>query len=177
MRPEHFDALFDTFHHTVARLETLPSYAVGGAEGERLEAFHAGRARPLRNVVTDPWLARIARTSADGKTWRRVRVVDEPLTDYQRYQLASYRESQAVGERVSIVRRSALPVPIEGDFWVFDAYTSARRAVLMRYDKQGHWLGADLVDDTATVTDLAAQLDAVATAAVSLNEFLVGSDA
>ena len=177
MTPEHFDALFNTFHHTVARLETLPAYAVGGAEGERLEAFHAGRPRPLRNVVTDPWLARIARTVADGKTWRRVRVVDEPLTDYQRYQLASYGESQAVGEQVSIVRRSALSVPVTGDFWLFDADTSAARAVLMRYDAEGHWLGADLEDDPAVAAELVRQLSAVSTAAVSLNEFLVGSDA
>ena len=30
-----FDALFDAFGSTVVRLETLPAYAVGGAEGER----------------------------------------------------------------------------------------------------------------------------------------------
>jgi hypothetical protein len=175
--PEAFDALFDTFRSTVIRLETLPAYAVGGAEGERLAAFRAGLPRPLRNVVTDPWLARIARTSMEGKDWRRVRIVDDPLTDYQRYQMASYRESQATGEGVFIARRGDVPAPPTqvGDFWLFDAGTPEEHAVLMRYDEDGHWLGADDVRNPAAVAALVAESAAVIEHAVPLNVFLAGA--
>jgi hypothetical protein len=115
--PEEFDALFDTFHHTVARLEALPAYDVGGQEAVRIQAFREGRPRPLRSVATDPWLARIAvSTITAGKRWTRVRVVDEPLTEYQRYQLTSHQESQAAGERVLIAPRSAVG-DVGPDFW------------------------------------------------------------
>ena len=60
LAPAEFDALFNSFGTDVVRLEALPFYAVGGTEQQRLDAFHARRPRPLRNVRTDPWLARIA---------------------------------------------------------------------------------------------------------------------
>jgi hypothetical protein len=170
--PEEFDALFDSFRHTVARLETLPAYDVGGQEAVRLRAFREGLPRPLRSVSTDPWLARIAiSTITAGKRWTRLRVVDDPLTDYQRYQLASYREAQAVGEEVLLVRRSAdLVGP---DFWLFDEGEPDAHAVVMRYNPRGQWLGADLVTDPNEVHDLADRFHVVAADAVPLNEFLV----
>lgn len=173
MTPEEFDALFDSFRHTVARLETLPAYDVGGQEAVRLRAFRERLPRPLRSVSTDQWLARIAiSTVTAGKRWTRVRVVDEPLTDYQRYQLASYRESQAVGENVLLVPRAAGDVG--PDFWLFDENEPDAHAVVMRYSEQGQWLGADLVTGQKEVRALAERLHAVAAGAVPLNEFLVG---
>jgi hypothetical protein len=170
--PEEFDALFEAFRHTVARLETLPAYDVGGQEAVRLHAFREGLPRPVRSVSTDPWLARIAITTVTaGKCWTRVRVVDEPLTDYQRYQLASLREAQAVGEEVLLVQRSA---DVAGpDFWLFDENEPDAHAVVMLYSEQGQWLGADLVTDPREVRELAERLHAVAASAVPLNEFLV----
>jgi hypothetical protein len=86
-----FDGLLNSFQRTVSRLEALPAYDVGGAEAERIAAFRAGMARPDRNVRTDPRLARIAlSTLVEGKRWERVRVVDDPLSDYQRYQMESH---------------------------------------------------------------------------------------
>jgi hypothetical protein len=172
--PEEFDALFDMFHHTVARLEALPAYDVGGQEAVRIQAFREGRPRPLRSVVTDPWLARIAvSTITAGKRWTRVRVVDEPLTEYQRYQLASHQESQAAGERVLIAPRSAVG-DVGPDFWLFDEADPDAHAVAMCYDAEGHWLGATLVTDRDEVRELGERLQAVVARAVPLNEFLAG---
>ena len=164
-----FDALFDGFVATVVRLEALPAYAVGGAEQERLHAYHAGRARPLRTVRTDPWLARIAvSTVTAGKAWARLRVVDEPLTDYQRYQLASYRESQVVGEEIRIARRAVVG-DVGPDFWLFDD----RLVVLMHYHPDGRLDRRELRDDTQTLQKCRRRLDRVGQDAVALNEFLV----
>jgi hypothetical protein len=172
--PEEFDALFDTFHHTVARLETLPAYDVGGQEAVRIQAFREGRPRPLRSVTTDSWLARIAvSTVTAGKRWTRVRVVDEPLTEYQRYQLTSHQEAQAAGERVLIVPRSAVG-DVGPDFWLFDEAGPDAHAAVMRYDPEGRWLGASLVSYQDEVRELGERLHAAAARAVPLNEFLAG---
>jgi hypothetical protein len=167
-----FDALFDAFTTEVARLETLPAYAVGGAEQQRLAAFRGGHPRPLRSVRTDPWLARMAvSTVVAGKSWTRIRVVDDPMTDYQRYQLASYRESQAVGEQVRIAQRVAVG-EVGTDFWLFDR----RMVVLMHYDADGRVDRRELRDDRALVDRCRDQLDAVAALAVPLNDFLAVAD-
>jgi hypothetical protein len=171
--PEEFDALFDSFRHTVHRLEALPAYAVGGSEAERIRAFEHGLARPEQSVRTSPWLARIARsTLVDGKQWSRTRVVDTPLTDYQRYQIDNWRETQAVGSKTLIARRADVG-DVGPDFWLFDASTSAAFAVIMRYDKAGHWLGAEHTDDPTVIADLVAVQAAVDAHAIPLNEFLV----
>ncbi|OZM82628.1 DUF6879 family protein [Pseudonocardia sp. MH-G8] len=167
-----FDSLFDRFETSVARLEALPAYAVGGAEAERLSAYRQGRARPLRSVVTDPWLARMAiSTLTAGKSWTRVRVVDEPLTDYQRYQLQSYRESQAVGEQVQIAPRSQVG-DVGTDFWLFDEHGDQPRAVLMHYHSDGRLDRREIVEHREQIADLVALLRRVAVRAVPLNEFL-----
>ena len=115
MTPAELGACFDRFTATAFRLETLQDYT--GEEG-RLEAFRLGQPLPVRSVRTSPWLARIAVTTVAGKRWQRVRVVEEPLTEYTRYEMASYVESQAAGEEIRILRNP--PTPMRGDFWLFD---------------------------------------------------------
>jgi hypothetical protein len=167
-----FDALFDAFRSTVVRLETLPAYAVGGAEGERLDAWCRGSARPERSVRTDPWLARIAMSTInDGKSWRRVRVFDDPLTDYQRYQVDSYREAQAVGDRVVIASRPAVGETLV-DVWVFDQGQHGAHAVVMQYRPDGGVDRRELVTDSTSVADLATLVERVAAIAVPFNEWL-----
>lgn len=169
-----FDALFDSFRISAARLELLPAYAVADYEGDRLEAFLNGRPLPERTILTDPWLARIARTTLAGKTWTRARVVDDPLTAYESFELEVFKETQALGERICVARRSDV-VDSGSDFWLFDADTPTARAVVMDYDEQGGWLGARLVEDPATVAGLTARLRAVEDVAVALNEYLAAA--
>lgn len=165
-----FDGLFNSFDHTVSRLEALPAYNVGGAEAERIEAFRAGQARPDRNVRTDPWLARIALTTiTQDKVWERVRVVDDPLTEYQRYQLESHKEAQACGEKVLIARRAAAGRDLPTDFWLFDADTPNEHAAVMNYGLDGRFLGAEVTTDCS---DLKQALRTIRVKAVRLNQFL-----
>ncbi len=172
MTPEDFDALFDTVRHSAFRLEALPAYQVGGAEEQRVNAFLAGRPLPERSVRTNPWVARIALTTvARNVSWSRVRIVDDPLTDYQRYQLESYRESQAVGEQVALLYRGRVD-DVGPDFWLLDAGAPDASAIRMDYDSDGHWLGAVHVTDPAAVAAFDARRRRVVEAAVPLNEFL-----
>jgi hypothetical protein len=171
VKPEDFDTLFDEFRSTAVRLETLPSYDVGGDEAERIAAAKARRPRPERSVRTNPWMMRMALTTGAGKSWTRVRIVDTPLTDYQRDELTAYVESQAVGEQISLVRRG--DVDDSGpDFWLFDAGTDSAFAAVMQYDAEGHFEGAAVVRDPALLAEYAARVTAVAERAVPLNVFL-----
>jgi len=170
-----FDTLFDSFTSTVFRLETLPLYAVGGAEEARLRAFRESLPRPERSVRTSPWLARIAASTAAGKAWSRVRIVDQPLTEYQRCQLESYRESQAVGEQIGLAARDPAG-KVEVDFWLFDAGTPTTHAVLMHYHPDGRLDHREAITDSDAVAALDARRRAVEKIAVPLNAFLVSAE-
>jgi hypothetical protein len=145
-------ACFEVFTASAFRLETLSSYAVP-AEDEGLRAFRLGLPRPERSVRTSPWLRRIAETTAAGKSWRRVRVLGRPLSEYECYQLIGYQESAAAGEVIRIADQSACPslAALARDFWLFDAGTAGAFAAVMNYDHAGAYLGAAVTTEPAVI--------------------------
>ncbi len=176
MTPEEFGQLFDGFTDSAFRLETLPSYNVGGQEAERIAAFRAGRPRPERSVRTDPWLRRIALTSSAGKSWTRVRVLDDPPTDYEQYQLVGYQESQAAGDCIRIVARGQFPAH-GPDFWLFDQSTDHAQAVVMHYTPDGVPEEFVHLTGSADVQDLTKRAVAADALAVPFNDYLAGGGA
>jgi hypothetical protein len=168
------NACFDLFERTADRLETLPAYAVGGSEEERLRAFRLGLPRPERSVRTSPWLARIARTTAAGKSWRRIRVLGWPLTEYQRYQLVGYQESAAAGDVIRIADRSAHPelAALDRDFWLFDADGPQPFAALMSYDDAGAYLRSEITAAQQVIERCTAALQLAGRYAVPLDTYL-----
>lgn len=176
MTPAELGACFDNFTATAFRLETLQHYA---GEEDRLEAFSLGLPLPERSVRTSPWLARIAvGTAAEGKRWQRVRVVEEPLTEYTRYELASYVESQAAGEEIRIARRPPIPpTSLRGDFWLFDVGWASAYALKMAYGDDGVFLDAELVTDTQGLAVLDTVRKLALLWSVPLNEYLAGKAA
>jgi hypothetical protein len=170
---EDFAALFDTFQHTAFRLEALQTYDVT-AETEAVRAFREGLPRPERSVRTSPWLRRVAVSTAQGKQWSRVRVVSYPLTEYTRYELVGYVESQAAGEHIQLVDFDRVG-DLGPDFWLFDAGTPHARAVLMRYTVDGKIEGFELVTDPNQLERLQSIQHTAEAHAVPLNEFLARS--
>ena len=176
MTPAEFGACFDRFTATAFRLETLQHYA---GEDERLEAFRLGLPLPERSVRTSPWLARIAVTTVAGKRWQRVRVVEEPLTEYTRYELASYVESQAAGEEIRVLRRARAVLPsgsLRRDFWLMDEGTPDAFALLMDYSHDGRFLGAEVSTDPVVLLTCRDERDRALSQSLPLNEYLA-SDA
>ncbi|WP_042410856.1 DUF6879 family protein [Streptacidiphilus carbonis] len=111
----------DGFEHTAWRWETRRAYGVA-AESEALQAFLRGEevSDPAR-----PWLTLMRDLTAQRKTVGRVRLVDDPPTDYQRFLLADVLDSVDAGEDIRYLdrrsaRRQGLP---EYDFWLFDSST------------------------------------------------------
>lgn len=172
MNGADLSALFDSVTRTAFRLETLQTYDVSG-ELDSVRAFRDGLPRPERSVRTNPFLRRIALQTAVGVQWSRVRVVEYPLTEYVRYELLGYVESQAAGEQISLVDREVAR-DLGPDFWLLDAGMPSARAVLMHYDEEGRIVDRELTTDPDVLVRLAGQQAAAETYAVPLNAFLVG---
>ncbi|MFD8407161.1 DUF6879 family protein [Streptomyces anulatus] len=116
----------DGFEHTAWRLETRREYAAD-QRTEEYQRFLQGIAP--RNDEDSPWYSNARAQTAVGKRIERVRLVDEPATDNQRYLLATTPGNLAAGEDIRYLHRSAataLGFADDGDFWLFDSRILAR---------------------------------------------------
>ncbi|MEU5036538.1 DUF6879 family protein [Streptomyces rubiginosohelvolus] len=114
------------FEHTAWRLETRREYAADQASEEYKE-FLQGVTPPLDDH--GPWFTNAREQTADGRRIERVRLVDEPATDNQRYLLATTPSNLAAGEDIRYLHRSkadAIGLAEAGDFWLFDSRILAR---------------------------------------------------
>jgi hypothetical protein len=166
------ESCFARFTASAFRLETLRNYAVP-AEDARFAAFRQGQPMPERSVRTSPWLQQIAATTAAGKSWHRVHVMDHPLSEYERFELACYVESAAAGEEIRIADRAAHPglASLTRDFWLFDSATDRPFVALMDYDHAGHYTGAEISDDPAVVSQCEADRRLAREHSVPLNAY------
>jgi hypothetical protein len=135
--------LFEGATRSVFRLETLQVYDAPG-ETERLQAFAEGR-DGWQRPAEDESLRMIRETTAQGVGWSRVHVLEEPLTDYLRFELAAYHENEAAGEAVWIANRATHPdlAVIDEDFVLIDDQAGVR----FRYDHAGRRLAWERIAD------------------------------
>ena len=176
MTPEEFNDLFDQFRSSAFRMETRQEYAID-EDREAIAGWREGRARPAYSVRTSPWAARLATSSIAGKIWRRVRVVELPLTDYVRWETAAYVESSVLGEEIRILVRTPQHfAELVDDFWLFDADGPSACAVAVYYDDAGRPTGNELITDPASVAAYTEVAQRAWNAATPLNEYLVAGN-
>ena len=123
---------FKTFSYSAFRLETLQSYAGTGRD--------------------EQWITLLKRARRWGKTHQRVHVVAEPLTQGMQEELtAGYEGNVAAGEDIRIVPVAGPGEWPDGlrspDFWLFDS----SRLYVMRYERDGQWIGADRIHDPESI--------------------------
>jgi hypothetical protein len=144
--------LYRTCRVSAHRLETLQTYTVPD-DIDRLEAFHAGRPLPppRQSKVEDMQLIKDLRKAA--RQVGRVHVVDQPLSDYVRYELAVYAENVAAGEDVRIADRSRHEQlsTLTQDFAIFDAETDQAAVILFDYSIDGRLLGYEHTTHRETI--------------------------
>ena len=161
------------------RIEALQHYAGTGDE-ERQRAFREGRPLPPPGPGKLEDLKLIARLHREGRTIGRVHVVDRPLSEYLRYELAAYAENAAAGEEVRIADRSAHPelAEIASDFAIFDAEADSEAAVILfNYDSDGVVRGYEISYDPETVERCRDLLDLAYAFSVPLSEFTAAAAA
>lgn len=117
----------------------------GGGVGGGVGFVGEGRSLALPTPETNPWLARIQAAVARGYRWYRVHILDQPLSDYTRYELWGYRANQAAGEEIYLADREthADLQQLREDFWLIDNTIAIR----MIYDDEGRSLRSERVPE------------------------------
>jgi hypothetical protein len=139
--------LFAEFKHTAWRLETRRGYATDvGCEtwqqwklGENVGTFDAD----------SPWDTRVRSQTDAGQRYERVRLVDDPPTEGQRFLLASGLGNVGAGEDIRNMWRAdaqRLGLP-DYDFWLFDS----RLVMKFHFSEQNETLGVQLIEEPAEV--------------------------
>ena len=167
------DEFFARFHQSAFRLEALPQYL--GTSDAAFQAFREGRPLPLsERPAKQDWMRRVANARAQGKRIYRVHVLEQPLTPYLQYELASYPENVAAGEEVYIADRTRCSELAEStkDFWLLDADSDRPIALLMRYDAEGRFVDSEFSEAPAVIENCRRQRDLVLANSVPLDKFL-----
>ncbi|MFE2076295.1 DUF6879 family protein [Streptomyces misionensis] len=158
--------LFREFRHTAWRLETRRGYATD-RRSPRWTRWQEGE-----DIAADPanaWRENVAEQTAAGKRFERVRLVDDPPTEGQRFLLASAPGNVAAGEDIRNLcraRAEQLRLP-DHDFWLFDSRIVARFA----FDTDDTTLGVYVTDDPAEVLAACQARDAAWHHAVPTQEY------
>jgi hypothetical protein len=167
---EAWSRYFRDFAASAFRLELRQVYTMPG-EAEELRRFRGGEQPPPGYHYG--WLDTVAGARQAGKTMRRVRVVQRPLTDYTRYEFAwGFAYNVQAGEDIRVLDLTGRPGPAlpDHDFWLFDEST----VVKLLYRADGTQIGRELAEDP----DLAAYLgwrDAAWDAAVPFRDYWQGT--
>jgi hypothetical protein len=159
MTGEEFSDALANYASSAFRLEQQPAYQVS-YEADNLAAFLAGNPISPAEVPGFPqWAATIRRQTLAGRIMTRVRVHDEPLTDYQRWLRWGDGLNIEAGEVIRYLsRQSALAMglhPEQGDWWLLDG----ARLVVMAFNSRGALTETTLTDDSAAVAEALRQRD------------------
>ncbi|WP_046506907.1 DUF6879 family protein [Streptomyces odonnellii] len=163
---EDITHLFEDFEHTAWRLETQRGYASDRA-GKKWPRWVAGER--LGYEPHHPWHAMVRRAAEAGKRFERVRLVDDPPTDGQRFLLASGLGNVEAGEDIRNLYRAdavrhGLP---DYDFWLFDS----RTVVKFDFNPDGETQGVHVIEDPAEVVRACQVRDAAWHFAIATADF------
>lgn len=139
-----------------------PSY-----EGETLRKFLGGE--PLDLSWMQDWLRMVREATAEGKRFARVRVVELPLSDWNRYSYVLAEHNIAAGEDIRYLVRGevdALGLP-DYDYWLFDS----SKLVKMHFDDDDRFLGGEVIEDLAEIVQANYWRDAAWHKAVRRDDF------
>ncbi|GAB2829889.1 DUF6879 family protein [Streptomyces daliensis] len=157
---------FADFAHTAFRLETRRAYASDRTSPNRSK-FERGERFTFN--PDSPWHQQVRASTNEGKRFERVRLVDDPPTEGQRFLLATGVGNVAAGEDIRNMWRSdaeRLNLPDE-DFWLFDS----RILVSFVIDEDDVTLGVHVTEDPAAVVRACQARDAAWHYAVTTAEF------
>jgi len=91
----------------------------------------------------------IRQATKEGRCFARVRVVNLPLSDYNRWSFVIAQHNIAASEDIRYLAReraqeARLP---NHDYWLFDS----RTLLQMRFDEESRFMGGEIIDDSAEI--------------------------
>ena len=141
--------VLDGTQRDLFRWEALPAYEVP-TDGSDFQRWLAGESGPTmeRKQV---WLDTLRVWAEQGRPRRRVRVIHDPPSDYERYSCQwGYVHTAAAGEQIRVLDVAEREKPSElaaiSDFWLIDG----ERVVLMHYHQNCTFAGGELLDQSDT---------------------------
>lgn len=149
-----FTNLFRSYRYTAWRLETRRFYGKVN-EDRPYQEWLAGKDPGIEWFK--PWLRMMREELARGKRMERVRIIDDPPSDYLRWELWGTPYNLGVGEDIRYLPRDH-PVVAElpgEDFWVFDS----RAVAWLQFDGD-QFIGATIDESPGAVTEAVAARDA-----------------
>lgn len=170
LEDDQFNRLFLDFRYTCYRLEALQRYDVS-YEKEEYGRFLAGAAQGESRGITG-WIdGTVSKAVAAGKRMHRVHVVEEPLSDYIRYEFGwAYTHTVAAGEDIRIIPVSAGQWPDElpqYEYWLFDSSL----LVTMHYNEDGSFTAAEIVEEPDKIVQANYWRDAAVAQSIPFNEY------
>jgi hypothetical protein len=144
-----FAAQLRDYASTAYRFELQPRYTVDG-EQESFRLFLDGRpVSPLDVEADRAWLDQVARNNAQGKRMARVRVHQDPPTDYQQWMRWRGTFNQAAGETIHYLteKQATAAGVLTGvaprDWWFFDN----NRLMVLTHNEEGRRIHTELITD------------------------------
>ena len=95
------------------------------------------------------WFAFLQEKHGQGVVTQRVRLIEYPLTDYTRFELAFHRVALQHGDDIRFVTKellNGLSLPVK-DFWLIDD----KIILIQNYDTAGRWLGFEVGEQDMAV--------------------------
>lgn len=141
-----FGGMFTTLKHSAWRLETRRRYASDEQTSTYAEFLRTGT---VDWPLDDEWCLNRRAQRDFGKRFERVRILDAPATEGQRYLLDNARRNVQVGEDIRTLTRAEadeLSLP-DADFWIFDM----RVVALLHFDDADEMTGVELITNPVDV--------------------------
>jgi hypothetical protein len=147
---EQFDRMLAEYPESAFRWECQPSYELDYEQAE-FDRFRAGSPVPPPEIDWwRPWLDRLSvMTGKEGKTMARVRVLAEPATPYQEWELWAARWHAEAGEDIRYMTQSAaeeLGLPQGDDWWLL-----GEQLIVMRFTSSGAIKDKELITDKGVI--------------------------
>jgi len=150
MRPASYDELNELcrgIRTSFVHLETRDAY---GTDVELPHMAKWRRGEPDDFAWLSWWLEMLRGHRAAGRTCRRLRIVSEPISDYQRWTLGHAELFVEAGEDIRYLPRWLLTnvaLPGSGDFYVFDD----ELVLFLHYAGDGTNTSFEITGDSQTV--------------------------
>ncbi len=169
IRPEELKRLLDGLSVELFRLEARQTYLVP-EEAERLRAYREGKPVPPR---LDEELELVQDLVTAGVRVRRVHIVEQPLSEYVRFELSGYQDEVLAGAKVYLADRLWYSgfADLRDDFLLLDNQI----VVWVRYDDDGRFLGWERDDSPLARERCRRQREMALAEALPLNDFLKSS--
>jgi len=133
---------FHNYKQDAIRIEVLPTFLIP-KEAEALRAIRSGR-QPDFDFMNG-WHSRLDMVTKKGRTSRRIRLLSEPPSEYEDFELKwGYPSNIKHGEQIRCIRRNKSEDLF--DCWLFDGSLGFQ----MLYDEKGSFLGSKKLGTTET---------------------------